>query len=85
MEVTHWKDDRGLVITDQLRTERGEDYAYFYTTPCRKAGNGRIVPLYPCTDCKKTGRDKQGDHCEVCGGSGGLTKAPTGGKEDREK
>jgi hypothetical protein len=77
MKTTHWRDDRKFAITDEYRTEKGGEWAHFYNTPCYRSRNGRIVPLRKCGDCKGKGRDSIGDHCQTCGGSGGLPPAPT--------
>jgi hypothetical protein len=77
--VTHWKDDRGYVITDLQREARGGDWAHFYNVPCKAGAFGRIVPLHKCGRCGGAGRDPEAtcDPCAVCGRSGGLPAADT--------
>jgi hypothetical protein len=72
--ATHWKDDRGFVITDEQREARSSDWKWAYNVPCRVGAFGRIVPLHKCPRCNGKGRDPEFtyDQCHACGKSGGL-------------
>ena len=70
---SHWKDDRGHVITDAFREQAGSDWQHYYNVPCRMVF-GRITPLHKCGHCDGKGRDPDAtyDPCPTCGKSGGL-------------
>lgn len=72
--TTHWKDDRGFVLTDKDRNRLGSDWQQAYNVPCRAGPFGRIVPLYRCQKCDGKGKDPNSpyDACPRCGKSGGL-------------
>ena len=74
-KVTHWMDDRQLVVTDKWlqSPEATSDYRAVYNVPCIKV-RGKVVPIHPCTACNHSGRDGDGDRCDVCRGSGGLPR-----------
>lgn len=71
---THWKDDRGYVLTDAQREARGFDWQQAYNVPCKAGAFGRIVPLHKCAHCGGKGRDPESpyDACPYCGKSGGV-------------
>lgn len=71
---THWKDDRGYVLTNAQREARHGDWKLAYNVPCKSGAFGRIVPLHKCGYCGGKGRDPESTHdrCPTCGRSGGL-------------
>lgn len=72
MKITHWIDNRKLVITTEQRESLGSDYQHFYNIPCVKI-KGKITPLRICPVCNGSGDHVKGyDSCEACNGSGGL-------------
>jgi hypothetical protein len=75
---SHWKDDRGHVITDAYRNEGGSDWQHYYNVPCRMVF-GRVMPLHKCNHCGGNGRDPEAsyDPCPTCGKSGGLPSPNT--------
>lgn len=75
---THWKDDRGFVLTDAQREAYHSDWKAAYNVPCVSV-RGRIVPLHQCGKCDGKGQDPEysADGCPVCGKSGGLPQPVT--------
>lgn len=75
MKPTHWMDSRRLAVTDKWlqSPDATSDYRAFYTTPARMTKAG-VRPLYPCETCSGTEYGDDGDRCDVCGGSSGLSQ-----------
>lgn len=60
-KVTHWIDDRKLVLTDSKREELGSDYKHAYNVPCRLV-RGKAKPLHVCPRCCGTGDDPDAEY-----------------------
>lgn len=71
--ITHWMDDRKLVMTDGQRAAAGSDYQHAYNIPCAMV-RGKVKPLYVCQRCAGSGKEPTAayDSCDLCRGSGGM-------------
>jgi RecJ-like exonuclease len=82
--ITHWMDDRRLVITNTQRDELGSDYQHVYNIPCGKV-RGKVKPLYGCKRCNGSGIEPTAtyDRCDVCMGSGGRPQNAAHGIKEK--
>lgn len=76
--MTHWIDDRKLVLTTAQRDSLGADYQAAYNVPCIKVGR-KIRPLHVCPRCNGSGNEPAAEYdaCDECRGSGGLAESRT--------